>query len=138
MENRTLLAIDPGSSKCGLAIASRNTEGAIQLIWRAIAPTQDIEEQLKVAREVAPFSFIVVGSGTTSAKLVDRIRALYPAIGVLLVNEKDTTLQARERYWIYNPRRGWRKLLPASLQVPPEPYDDFAAFVLAERVLSGQ
>ena len=28
------------------------------------------------------------------------------------------------------------KVLPATLQVPPEAYDDYAALVLAERVLS--
>ena len=48
----------------------------------------------------------------------------------------DTSVKARERYWEHNPRRGWRRLLPATLQTPPEPVDDFVALILAERVLS--
>jgi hypothetical protein len=58
-----------------------------------------------------------------------------PSMGILVVDEKNTTLQARERYWEHNPRRGWRRFLPSTLQVPPADVDDFVALILAERVL---
>jgi hypothetical protein len=51
------------------------------------------------------------------------------------VNERDSTLEARDLYWKEVPPRGWRRLVPLSLQVPPEPIDDFAAVVLARRHL---
>ena len=75
------------------------------------------------------------GFGNLVRTLVETLRETMPSVGILVVDEKDTTIQARERYWEHNPRRGWRRLLPATMFLPPEPVDDFAAFVLAERVL---
>ena len=82
-----------------------------------------------------PFEFVVVGGGTGSQDIIKRIRENFTSMGLLSVDEKDTTIQARERYWEENPRRGWRRLLPSSLQVPPVPVDDYVALILAERVL---
>lgn len=120
-----------------MAIATRDAQGVIELVWRKVAPNADLETLIDESRIEYDYSLIIVGNGTASGPLVDRIRQHVPGMGVLVVNEKDTTLQAREKYWIANPRKSWRRLFPSSLQVPPEPYDDFAAFVIAERVLSG-
>jgi RNase H-fold protein (predicted Holliday junction resolvase) len=133
---RTVLAIDPGSSKCGMALVKREPSGKIRLLWRGVIPREEVADNLDQASEVHPYSMIIVGSGTTSKDLVHTIRERHPSIGILMVDEKETSLQARERYWEHNQRRGWRRLVPASLQVPPEPVDDFVAFILAERVLA--
>jgi RNase H-fold protein (predicted Holliday junction resolvase) len=135
MTDKTVLAVDPGSSKCGMALVTRRGASELDLIWRAIAPTEDLIARLDEAHERAPFSLVIVGSGTTSKKVVQRIREHVPSMGILVVDEKDTTLQARERYWSHHKRRGWRRLLPSTMQLPPEPVDDFVAFILAERVL---
>lgn len=132
---KTVLAIDPGNSKCGLALAQRDGEGKISLLWSSIAPKEQIPAMLEEAHRVAHFSMVIVGSGTTSKPLVAAIRQAMPSMAILVVDEKDTTLQARERYWEYNMRKGWRRFLPATLQVPPVPIDDYAALIIAERVL---
>lgn len=132
---QTVLAIDPGSSKCGMALARRNGAGDVELLWRAISPRKEVLDNLKRAQETETIDMVVVGSGTTSRDLVAQIREAIPGLGVLVIDEKDTSLQARERYWEHTPRAGWRRLLPASLQVPPEPVDDYVALILAERVL---
>ncbi len=137
MERKVVLAIDPGSSKCGLALAVRQSTGEMELLWHQVVPNVDLETMMIEARSIEDFKLIIVGNGTSSAAILDRIRERFPAIGVLVVNERDTTLQAREKYWLHHPRRGWRRFFPSSMQVPPEPYDDFAALVLAERVLLG-
>ncbi len=133
---RTVLAIDPGSSKCGMALVRRDLEGEIRLLWKTISPRDAVIKKIKEAGDVSPFSMIVVGKGTTSKTLVGDIREAFPSAAILMVDETDTTNQARERYWEHNPRRGWRKLLPSTLQVPPEPVDDFVGLILAERVLT--
>lgn len=133
---RTILAIDPGSAKCGLALVRRDEGGKVELVWRAIAMREDLEASLDEAAAVEPFSMVVIGSGTTSKSVTHAVREKVPSMGILVVDEKDTSLQARERYWEHNPRRGWRRLLPSTLQVPPEPVDDFVALILAERVLA--
>lgn len=134
MTSKVVLSIDPGSSKCGIALVERDANGRIHLLDRSIAPVDTLEAVVErmTANGVA---MAIVGGGTRSRETVARLRALMPSLGILVVDEKDTSLQARERYWEQNPRKGWRKLLPATLQIPPEPVDDFVALILAERVL---
>src|SRR5690349_9755325 len=114
--DKTVLAIDPGASKCGMALVQRDAQEKIKLIWRAIAPTEGLLPKIHEAAEVAPFSLIVVGSGTNSKPVIKGIREEFPSMGLLVVDEKDTSNQARERYWMHNPRRGWRRIVPATLQ----------------------
>ncbi len=133
---KTVLAIDPGSSKCGMALVQRSDDGNITVLWRAIAPTPTVAQELDNAAKVEAYSMLIIGSGTTSRQLVHQIRESFPSLGILVVDEKDTTLQARERYWEHHPRRGWRRFVPSTMQVPPEPVDDFVALILAERVLA--
>lgn len=136
MSEKTVLAIDPGSSKCGMALVRRDDDGKLQLLWHLICAPEEVPMQLEEAKKVGTFSTVVVGSGTRSRPLVESVRNQMPSIGVLLVDERDTSLQARERYWEYNPRRGFMRFLPATLFVPKVPIDDFAALVIAERVLA--
>jgi RNase H-fold protein (predicted Holliday junction resolvase) len=133
--HRVVLAIDPGSSKCGMALVERDDDLKIKLLWKAVAPRSEVVRRIEEAAKISPYRFIVVGQGTSSRTLVEEVREMYPSAGILLIDETNTTVAARERYWEYNPRKGWRKLLPASMQVPPEPVDDYAALILAERVL---
>jgi len=133
--DKTVLAIDPGTSKCGMALVRRVEQDHLELLWRGIAPTENLTSQIDEAHEMAPFSLIIIGSGTSGKNAVHRVREHLPSMGILVVDEKDTTLQARERYWEHHKRRGWRRLLPSTMQTPPEPVDDFVALILAERVL---
>ncbi|MDR3690920.1 MAG: hypothetical protein P4L46_16195 [Fimbriimonas sp.] len=135
MNEKTVLAIDPGTSKCGMALVKRNDHGKVELLWRAISPTASVVEKIKEARESDTFELIIVGGGTNSDRVVSEIRANEPGMAILVVDERDTTLQARERYWMVVKRVGWRRFLPSTLQLPPEPVDDFVALILAERVL---
>jgi RNase H-fold protein (predicted Holliday junction resolvase) len=132
---KTVLAVDPGTEKCGLAVVGRRASGKIDLLWRKVVPAAETADWAEKAFEHHAFSLVIVGSGSRSRPIQERLRDRFPHLGVLVVDERDTTLQARERYWEHNPRRGWRRLLPATLQTPPEPIDDFAALILAERVL---
>lgn len=136
LHEKVVLAIDPGSSKCGLALVRRTEESNIELLWRDIVPPEELTAALDKAKAVAPYSMVIVGSGTKATPTVTTIRDAMPAMGILVIDEKDTTMQARERYWEHNPRRSWRRLFPSTMLSPPDPVDDFAALILAERVLS--
>lgn len=130
---KTVLAIDPGTDKCGMAHVCREDDGQLTVLWRAVVPRAEVIERIR--EHLQAKELLVVGKGTGSRPLVQEISEAVPSAAVLLVDEKDTSLQARERYWEHHPRRGWRRLLPASLQLPPEMVDDFVALILAERVL---
>ena len=54
---------------------------------------------------------------------------------VVLVPEAGSTLAARRRYWQLEPPRGWRRLLPQGLRLPPRDVDDVVAQLLLERHL---
>jgi RNase H-fold protein (predicted Holliday junction resolvase) len=135
MTQKTVLAIDPGTSKCGVALVHRETPRTAKLIHHRVVPLDALVAEIHNAYVHEPFELVIVGGGTGSNAVVHLIREHFTSVALLIVDEKDTSLQARERYWEYNPRRGWRRLLPSSLQTPPVPVDDFVALILAERVL---
>ncbi|MCA1997521.1 MAG: pre-16S rRNA-processing nuclease YqgF, partial [Armatimonadetes bacterium] len=132
---KVVLAVDPGTAKCGIALVRRGPDQRIELLWRKIARTEELAAAVAEAFSVRRPDLAIVGSGTHSKPVVHVLRELAPSLGILIVDEKNTTMQARERYWEHNPRRGWRRLLPSTMLVPPEPFDDFVALILAERVL---
>jgi RNase H-fold protein (predicted Holliday junction resolvase) len=132
---KTVLAIDPGTAKCGMCLVRRGADQQLKVIWRAIVPTTAIVPKLHEAYAAEAYQLVIIGDGTHSKQVVRAIREHLTSMGILVVDEKETSIQARERYWEHHPRRGWRRFWPATLQVPPEPVDDFVALILAERVL---
>ena len=50
----------------------------------------------------------------------------------MLIPEKGTTLRARSRYWELWPVRGWQRLLPLGMRMPPVDLDAVAALVMLE------
>ena len=135
--DKTVLAIDPGRVKCGVALVFRSQESGLKLLWHDIVSPDDLVYTLFETFAIQPFETIIIGGGTNSGPVVHTVREAMPSLGILVVDEQDTSLQARERYWEFNPRKGWRRFLPATLQVPPVPVDDYVAYILAERVLLG-
>ena len=55
-----------------------------------------------------------------------------------LVDEYETTLRARARYFADHPPRGWKRLVPRGMLLPERPVDDYAALLIAERYLEGR
>jgi RNase H-fold protein (predicted Holliday junction resolvase) len=133
---KTVLAIDPGTSKCGLALVRRGVGTSLTILERKISQLDELTASVSAMISTETPSLVIVGSGTGSKLVIHSLREAFPGLSLLVVDEKDTSLQARERYWEHHARRGWRRILPSSLQVPPEPIDDFVAFILAERVLT--
>ena len=128
-----ILGIDPGTRKCGYALVAgtgRPPE-AFGIVETAALPT--LVAQLLTRHTIAA---IAMGSGTHA----DSLRALLAGLGVPvnLVDERDTTLRARARYFADWPPRGWRRLIPRGMLLPPRPIDDYAALLIAERYLQGQ
>ena len=102
---------------------------------------QQVIETLKLEHEINDkcsryaFTTLVLGNGTTSKAAKKRIEEAVPDLRIVLVDEYRTTDMAKRAYWQARPPRGWRKLLPVSMLVPPEPVDDFVAVILARRFL---
>jgi RNase H-fold protein (predicted Holliday junction resolvase) len=56
----------------------------------------------------------------------------------VLVDERETTLRARARFFVDHPPRGWRRLVPRGMLLPDRPIDDYAALLIAERHLRAE
>ena len=123
-----VLAVDPGREKCGVAVC--DPEG---IITRRVVSTAEVSRVVGTWAAEHGVDVVLVGNRTGGKRVLEIIRAL--PVAVCLAEEAETTLAARRRYFQDHPPRGWRRLLPLSLQVPPEPYDDYAAAVIGERYL---
>lgn len=123
-----VLALDPGRSKCGLAVVDES--GAP--LYRAIVSCEGCE---KVAAElVARYRIVcvVLGNGTGSAMMRQVVARAAPNVPIEAVDESHTSEVARARR-VAEERHGWKRLVPAGLLTPSSPYDDLVAVVLAER-----
>ncbi len=123
-----ILALDPGRDKCGLALG----DGA-RVVARAVVPRARLAEVVREWAGRFAVTRVIVGDRTGAAEVRRLLEQALPQVPVSLVPEEGSTLLARRLYFRDHPPRGWRRLVPLSLQVPPEPYDDYAAEVLLGR-----
>ena len=126
------LGFDPGRDKCGIAVRS----GSGQLFYhdvvlsdRAIATLQSLYQQYDI-------SVVVMGNQTTAKIWRKQLgEALPESIEIIMVDERYSTLEARDRYWQMYPPQGLARLIPEGLRSPPRPIDDIVAILLIERYL---
>ncbi len=125
-----ILGIDPGTRKCGYAVIEKIGEPPLV---QGIEPTASLAERVRELAGRFELEAIALGGGTHTAA----VAAALAGLGVLVrvVDERATTLLARRRYFAVNPPRGWRRLVPPGMLLPPGPIDDFAAVLIAERLL---
>lgn len=131
-----ILAIDPGREKNGVAVVSDQQE----VVCQAIVETGQLLAYIEELLTVQQIKVIVVGNRTGSKTLINKLKVagiLAKVSAIIAINEDYSTEEGRRRYWREHPPRGWRRLLPLTLQTPPRPIDDYVAIILAERYLVG-
>ena len=124
----TWIGLDPGRSKCGL-VRSDHSRGQIEVA--AVLSPEECFKQIAIWRERPGLEGVVLGDGTGSKHWQRQLSDL--GLAVQVIPEAGTTLAARARYWQLEPPRGWRRLLPEGLRLPPRDYDDVVAQLLLER-----
>lgn len=129
---RRVIGVDPGRTKCGLAVIYEDG----QRVSLEVVPTLAIAQRLREQIEAGDIAAICVGHATTSDKVVELCRGSWPHIPVAVVDESNTTLQARRRYYRDHPPKGLMRLVPLGLLVPKEPLDGYAALLIVERFLA--
>ena len=126
-----ILGIDPGRDKCGVAVL--NSAG--EILFEKVIATEEFSIAVEKLSAQFDLKIAILGNGTTH-KAAEKI--LENFLPVKVVDEKHTTEEARKLYWKKNPPTGWRKILPVSMQVPPEPVDGIVAEILAKRFLEDE
>ncbi len=126
-----ILGLDPGTRKCGYALLSGTGCAPVLL---GIAPLAQLETQLAQIASAHPIEIVALGRGTNSANVATIVTGL--GLPHVLVDERETTLRARSRFFRDHPPRGWKRFVPRGMLLPDRPVDDYAAVLIAERYLS--
>ncbi|MDA0266782.1 MAG: pre-16S rRNA-processing nuclease YqgF [Cyanobacteria bacterium] len=127
-----ILGFDPGREKCGVAVMGLD----LTLYHHAVVVAPNAVEALRALQQRYPVSVVVMGDQTTAKQWQAKLAAQLENLRIVLVDERYSTLEARDRYWQMYPPKGWRRLLPEGLRTPPRPIDDIVAILLIERYLN--
>jgi len=136
--------IDPGREKFGFALASRD-----RLLFAAIIPFERFDAALSYlssgdAETLAEWrtegtvlknfaARVFLGNGTSHENYERLLQAA--GMNYELVDERMTTLDARELFRKLHPPRGLARFVPKSLHVPPRPIDDIAAWAIIGKAI---
>ncbi len=128
-----ILGFDPGKDKCGVAVMGVDR----QLCYHEVIPSADATSVIKQLRDKYPITLLVMGDQTTSKRWKKDLQSqLGEEFNIILVDERYSTLEARDRYWQMYPPKGLNKILPQGMRQPPRPIDDIVAILLIERYLA--
>ncbi|MBU1026579.1 MAG: Holliday junction resolvase RuvX [Candidatus Margulisbacteria bacterium] len=128
-----ILAIDPGKDKTGLAVLDEKAA----IIDKLVVFARNLPATIQEYTKKHSITEVVIGQSAAGQILAKKLQAESSNIKLSFVSEKNSSLEARQRYWQENKPRGLWKLIPSSLRIPPVPVDDWAAVILGERHLKG-
>lgn len=127
-----ILGFDPGRSKCGIAVMGVDR----QLYYHQIVPSDEAISAIDSLCRRYPISVLAMGDRTTSKDWLQKLRRdLSSSASIVSVDERYTTLAARDRYWQMYPPSWFYRLIPKGMRQPPRPVDDIVAILLIERYL---
>jgi RNase H-fold protein (predicted Holliday junction resolvase) len=128
-----ILGFDPGKDKCGIAVMGRDRS----VCYHQVVPSESAISTIQSLCEQFSIELLVLGYQTTSKSWKQKLtQSLSPSIKIVQVDERYSSLEARERYWQMYPARGLSRLIPEGMRTPPRPVDDIVAIVLIERYLN--
>lgn len=128
-----ILGFDPGKDKCGVAVMGTDNH----LSYHQVVPSESAISTIQSLCEQFPIDLLVMGDQTTSKKWKQQLtQSLSPSIVITQIDERYSSLEAKERYWQMYPATGLNRLIPLGMRTPPRPVDDIVAIVLIERYLN--
>ena len=123
-----VISIDPGSKKCGMVLAEISS---LSITEAKVVSFSHVIKLIKIWEEKVKIDFLILGNGTGSKYWQDEISNT-TNLKVKLIDERNTTLRARERYWEIWPKKYYLKFIPNGLLIPRENLDALAALILLE------
>lgn len=133
-----LLGFDPGRDKCGVAVVESLGDNlniqSYQVQQHQIFLASAVVDSLRELCQKFPIATVVMGDGTTTKEWQQKISSVI-SVPIVLVDERSSTLEARDRYWQMFPPLGLLKFVPQSLRRIDRPLDDIVAIILLERYL---
>ena len=121
------LSIDPGKCKCGLVLAEISEKKVYKAI---ILKSELLEGYIKNLNTVENISKIIIGNGTTSREIKNKLDFFKKEI--ITFEEKNTTYRAKTRYFELFPIRGLQFLIPREVFILNKNLDAISALIILE------
>lgn len=121
------ISIDPGKSKCGLVLVDINEKKINQAI---ILRTELLVEHVRNLKASEEITKVIIGNGTTSKEKIDNFQFIKKDL--IVVEEKNTTYRAKERYFELFPITGLGILIPREIFIFNKNLDAIAALIILE------
>lgn len=141
-EEALALGLDPGRDKTGFAVVRLDGEFLMSGIFPTVErdkffDAEDFSPWLTegLSTKIEGIKFIFIGNGTGSKEFFSYVKNKVKGCEIILVDERNTTLEARKLYWKFHRPGLLTRLVPESLRVPKRPLDDLAALAIIRKVM---
>lgn len=129
----TFLGFDPGKDKCGIAVMK--SDGSL-LFHQVVSSEEAIATIFHLAAQFQ-VEQLIIGDQTTAKKWIKELeKSGWSPEQIKRIDERYSSLEARDRYWQMYPPKGLQRLIPQGMRQPPRPVDDIVAIILIERYLA--
>ena len=122
-----LISIDPGKCKCGLVLVDLHQKKVDQAI---VLNTEVLPNYVKNLKSSENISKVIIGNGTTSRQNIEKLKFIKNDL--IIVDEKNTTLRAKKRYFELFPTRGIKNFLPKEIFILNKNLDAVSALIILE------
>ena len=122
-----LISIDPGKCKCGLVLVDLQKNKVDQAI---VLNTEFLPNFVKNLNGSENISKVIIGNGTTSRQNIEKLDFIRNDL--IIVEEKNTTLRAKKRYFEIFPTRGLKSFLPKEIFIMNKNLDALSALIILE------
>ena len=122
-----VISIDPGKYKCGLVLAEISEKKVYKAI---ILKSELLADYVRNLNTVEDISKIVIGNGTNSRKIIEKLDFLKQEI--ITFEEKNTTYRAKARYFELFPISGLKFLIPREVFILNKNLDAISALIILE------
>ena len=122
-----LISIDPGKCKCGLVLVDFLEKKVDQAI---VLNTESLSIYVKNLNASENISKVIIGNGTTSRQNIEKLDFIRN--NLIIVEEKNTTLRAKKRYFEIFPTKGLKSFLPKEIFIMNKNLDALSALIILE------
>jgi len=122
-----LISIDPGKCKCGLVLVDLYKKKVHQAI---VLNTEFLPNYVKNLHSSENISKVIIGNGTTSRQNIEKLDFIRNDL--IIVEEKNTTLRAKKRYFELFPIQGLKNLIPKEIFIMNKNLDAISALIILE------
>ena len=124
---KKIITIDPGISKCGIIVADLKEKKVYEAL---VINSNFLLKYLKRKYQEDNSIQFLIGNGTSSEIYIKGLNKILP--NLIIVEEKNSTFRAKQRYFEIFPLKGWQCFLPREIFILNKNLDALAALIIME------